>query len=120
MLYTGYFGDYFEEGPFGVNVFATLQIKAPGEGDTLVSKGVGGKLENVREEKYVTPSGLEVTIIAQEGTGINGVDGTTFQQPFYTAYFTLNNALFQLETYFNEENADFRLSMLKQVLDAYE
>lgn len=120
VLYTGYFGDYFEEGPFGVNVIATLRVKASEQGDRPVSIGVGGKIENVSEEKYVTPSGMEVAIFNQEGTGTRAVDGSTFQQPFYTACFELHNAVFELYAAYREENADVALSRLKQVLDAYE
>lgn len=117
LLHSDYFGD--EESHFGVNVLAYMRIKAENQKDQPVS-WKRRDVKNVSEEKYVTPSGMEVTIITQDGTIIDGVDGTTFQQSFYTAYFTLNNALFQLDTIFNEQTADCTLSMLKQVLDAYE
>lgn len=119
-LYASYFGDYFEEGPFGVNVLAFLRVKgAGGQADRPVSLSLGN-IENVSEEKYVTPSGVEVTIFTQDGAVTRAVDGASFQQPFYTAYFELHNAVFELYTAYSEENADIALSRLKQVLDAYE
>lgn len=120
LLRGSYWIDYFEEGPFGVNVLAFMRVKAEEQEELPVSLGVGGKLENIRAETYVTPSGMEVAIFTQDGTGIAAVDNTTFQQSFYTAYFELHNAVFELYTAYNERNADAALNLLKQVLDAYE
>ena len=120
MLRASYFGDYFEGGPFGVNVLAFMRVKGAGDlGDSPVSLGIGN-IENVSEEKYVTPSGMETTIFTQDGTVTRAVDGVSFQQPFYTAYFELHNAVFELYTAYGEEDADIALSRLKQVLDAFE
>lgn len=117
LLHSDYFGD--EESHFGVNVFAYMRVKAENQKDQPVSFDCRN-IKNAREEKYVTPSGLEVTIFTQDSNVIDGVDGSTFQQANYTAYFSLNNALFTVHTLFNEQTADYTLSMLKQVLDAYE
>ena len=117
-LHADYFGDYFEEGPFGVNVSAFIPVKTPGHSDrpyTLTNKS--GKTISI--EDYVTPSGMEVAIFTREGT-VRTLDGSSFQQLYYAAYFTINSALFEVDTSFNEENADTSLHLLKQVLDAYE
>ena len=118
-LHADYFGGYFEEGPFGVNVDAFLRTTAAETEDLPFALGSGTNIENVNEEKYVTPSGIEVTIFTHDGT-VKRLDGTSFQQSAYSAYFALNNAMFQLSTNFSEENADIALIRLKQVLDAYE
>lgn len=118
MLHADYFGDYFAEGPFGVNVFAALRVKAPGQEDVPFTFGMKN-IKNVSEEKYVTPSGMEVTIITRDAP-MRSMDGTTFQQSSYIAHFALNNAVFVVCTNFGEETADSALHLLKQVLDAYE
>ena len=112
--------DYWsEEAPSSVTVLAYMRVKAEGQSDQPFSREQRD-IENVSAEQYVTPSGLEVTIFTQDSTVIDGMDGSTFQQANYTAYFSLNNAMFELHTLFNEDKADAVLSFLKQVLDAYE
>lgn len=117
-LNAGYFED--EETDFCVNVFAFLRVKASGKEDLPFGLGSELNLENAEEEKYVTPSGLEVAIITTEYSAGSDSDDTVYLHSAYNAYFTLNDAMFWLRTEFNEKNADAMLEQLKEVLDAYE
>lgn len=117
-IYSSYFGDYFEEGPFGVNVMVLLKVKTEEEGDIPVVFRQEN-IENVSEEQYVTPSGMEVTIITRD-SDVGRLDGTSFKQSTYAAHFTLNNAMFVVYANFSEDTANSTLCLLKQVLDAYE
>lgn len=119
-VHADYFGDYFEEGPFGVTVFAYVRVKAAEDQEDIPFSISSGDAEIVSEEKYVTPKGIEATIITRIGTGTLFQDGTTYRQASYFAYFSYHNAVFQLITNFNEENADASLNLLKEILDAYE
>ena len=119
MLRASYWGDYFEEGPFGVNVLAFMRVKEAEETQDMPVTINSRDIEVVNEEKYMTPKGIDATIITQIGTGTT-LDGSSYRQHSYFAYFSYNNVMFQVITNFNEENADTALYLLKQVLDAYE
>lgn len=97
---------------------AYFRAKGADDGDSPFTLA-NGSSEVIDMEDYVTPSGLNVTIFTMEGT-VTCLDGTTFQQPYYAAYFTLNDAMFELTTTIIEKNSDTLLSQLKEVLDAYE
>lgn len=67
-------------------------------------------------ETYVTPSGLETTIVTSQ----EDVFGTVYTN--YEAQFILNDATFRVGTSVNERQAsgEEALALLKEVLDAYE
>lgn len=118
-LHADYFGDYFEEGTFGVNVLAYMCVKAEGRNDRPFTVGHTNG-QNLEVEEYTTPSGLEVTIVSGEYPCVRAYDGATFQQHAYMAYFSLRSVMFELWTNYNEDTAESSLRLLKQVLDAYE
>jgi len=67
-------------------------------------------------EIYVTPSGLETTIVTSQ----EDVFGTVYTN--YEAQFILNDATFRVGTSVNAQQAsgEEALALLKEVLDAYE
>lgn len=71
-------------------------------------------------ETYITPSGLEAAILTCDRT-ISTLDGGSFSQMQYEAYFVKDGFLFELETRIQaDQSADQVLSTLKEILDAYE
>ena len=117
-LYTQYWGDDFEGCPMGLVVSAFMRVKGEGHEDRPLTLGNSNGQTEV--EKYVTPSGMEAAIFTGGYDVVSEAHGTTYRQPSYSVYFTMNDTMFWLETAFSEENADTVLSGLKEVLDAFE
>jgi len=105
----------YREGQCSISMEAMLIAKNPRiDGDKAVTFTTTlAKL--IDTEPYVTPSGLEVTIITSE----EKIGNNTFTR--YEARFVLNQASFRVTTGASERGrTEEALALLKEVLDAYE
>lgn len=67
------------------------------------------------QEDYTTPSGLKASILEIDSPS----DELVNRRPYYTAVFTLNGALFQVEAAYDPDPAR-ALDSLKEILDAFQ
>ena len=113
-----YWGGGFEECPGGLFVSAFMRVKEAEGGDMPFT--LGNTMDSqTKLEEYVTPSGMKTMIFAG-GHDVECADGDSYWQSSYSAYFTMNGAMFWLRAGFDENSADTVLDGLKRVLDAFE
>ncbi|MBD5150118.1 MAG: hypothetical protein HDT18_07045 [Oscillibacter sp.] len=110
--------DYHDDNA-DIHIFAVLKISEKTM-DTSFSIGNAISGDTWTEETYVTPNGMEVTILTTEKP-MTDSDGSPIIYTQYEASFATNNAFFYLRSAVGKgKSADRVLAALKEVLDAYE
>ena len=104
------------EGDFSVKTEAVLMMEDPAFGEDRIYHFANPMAEMNGTETYITPSGLEAVIV---------VSRVAFREDFvrmeYTAQFVLNQASCSVRISADEgESGEEALSLLKEILDAYE
>lgn len=103
---------------------AYLQFQYPGYPERETGFGLGTHTGETYLENYVTPNGINASIVTTTGTRGHGVTGTKLAYTDYSAYFLWNDVFYSLHTEVSDPaghpDAVNALTTLKAVLDAYE
>ena len=105
----------YHEGDFSVKAEAVLMVEDPTYGEDRVYRFANPMAEMSGTETYVTPSGIEATIVASRV--VYRADTVRVE---YTAQFVLHQASFSVRISVDEgESSEDALILLKEILDAY-
>jgi len=106
----------YKEGDLWVRVDAVLMVENPAFGEDSAYSFANPSAELIGTETYVTPCGMEATIVTSQVSYAE-----SFTRTEYEAQFILNRAFFQVKTNVKEgESGEEALTLLKEVLDAYQ